>query len=135
LFKLPNSYQGVFCHLETLQHYLPPSVQRTLDELPESLDEMYEGVLREIKKLSQDHACHLLQCLVVTTWPLRVGVLAEVLEVHFDGNGGLPKLKASWLWEDQEQALLSSCSNLITLVDGNDLWCNTPLGAMTRLEW
>ena len=32
----------MFCQLEVLRDCLPPSVRRTLDELPESLDETYE---------------------------------------------------------------------------------------------
>ena len=46
--------------------------------------------------------------------------LAEVLAVDFDDEEGIPKLKASWRWEDQEQALLSSCSSLIAIVAGDD---------------
>jgi ankyrin repeat protein len=92
-------------------------VRRTLDELPESLDETYERVLREIKKPNRDHACRLLQCLVVAIRPLRVEELAEVLAVDFDDEEGIPKLKLNWRWEDQEQALLSSCSSLISIVE------------------
>jgi hypothetical protein len=50
--------------------------------------------------------------------------LAEVLAVDFDCGEGIPKLKPDWRWEDHEQALLSSCSSLITVVgvdqDGGD---------------
>ncbi|KAI0269070.1 hypothetical protein BGY98DRAFT_1101256 [Russula aff. rugulosa BPL654] len=46
---------------------LPSSVRRFLDELPESLDETYERVLRDIKKPNRDHARRLLQCLVVAS--------------------------------------------------------------------
>jgi len=42
--------------------------------------------------------------------------LAEVLAVDFDDSSGIAKLKPSWRWEDEEQALLSSCSSLITIV-------------------
>jgi hypothetical protein len=45
----------VSCQLETLRYCLLPSVRRTLDELPESLDETYERVLKEIKKANRDH--------------------------------------------------------------------------------
>ena len=48
--------------------------------------------------------------------PLRVEELAEVVAVDFDDAEGIPKLKPSWRWEDQEQALLTSCSSLITIV-------------------
>ena len=103
--------------MEVLRHCLPPSVRRTLDELPESLDETYERVLREIKKPNRDHARRLLQCLVVAIRPLRVEELAEVLAVDFDDEEGIPMLKPNWRWEDQEQALLSSCSSLIAIVE------------------
>ena len=102
--------------MEILRHCLPPSVRRTLDELPESLDGTYERVLREIKKPNRDHARRLLQCLVVAVRPLRVEELAEVLAVDFDDDEGIPKLKTNWRWEDQEQALLTSCSSLIVIV-------------------
>ena len=43
--------------------------------------------------------------------------LAEVLAVNFDDEEGIPKLNPRWRWDDQEQALLSSCSSLITIVE------------------
>ena len=114
-----NRFRWVFCQLEALRHCLPSSVRRTLEELPESLDETYERVLREIKKPNRDHAHRLLQCLVVAHRPLSIQELAEVLAVDFDDDEGIPKLKASWRWEDQEQALLASCSSLIAIVNGD----------------
>jgi ankyrin repeat protein len=110
----------VFCQLETLRHCLPPSVRRTLNELPESLDETYERVLKEIKKPNRDHARRLLQCLVAAVRPFGVKELAEVLAVDFDDEEGIPKLKPNWRWEDQEQAILTSCSSLITVVETGD---------------
>ena len=106
--------------MEVLRRCLPPSVRRTLDELPESLDATYERVLREMKKPNRDRALHLLQCLVVAIRPLRVSELTEVLAVDFDDAEGMAKLNSSWRWEDQEQALLSSCSSLISIVDDGD---------------
>ncbi|KAI0263890.1 hypothetical protein BGY98DRAFT_940126 [Russula aff. rugulosa BPL654] len=88
-----------------------------LDELPESLDETYERVLKEIKKPNREHARRLLQCLVVAIRPLRVEELAEVLAIDFNDAEGVPKLNPSWRWEDQERALLTSCSSLIAIVD------------------
>jgi hypothetical protein len=76
-------------------------------------------MLREIKKPNRDHARRVLQCLVAAIRPLRVEELAEVLAVDFD-DAGVPKLKPNWRWEDQEQALLTSCSSLITIVDTGD---------------
>ena len=111
----------MFCQLETLRKCLPPSVRRTLNELPESLDETYERVLREIGKPNRDHARRLLRCLVAAVRPLEVKELAEVLAVDFDDAEGIPKLKPNWRWEDEEQALLTSCSSLITTVETDDL--------------
>ena len=107
----------MFCQLETLHHCLPPSIRRTLEGLPESLDETYERVLREIKKPNRDLAHRLLQWLVVAIRPLRVEELAEVLAVDFDDGEGTAKLNPSWRWEDHEQALLSSCSSLISIIE------------------
>ena len=77
-------------------------------------------MLREIKKPNRDHARRVMQCLVVAIRPLRVEELAEVLAVDFEDTEGVPELKPDWRWEDQEQALLASCSSLIVIVDTGD---------------
>jgi hypothetical protein len=120
MFLQWNRFRWVFCQLDILRHCLPSSVRRTLNELPESLDETYERILKEIKKPHRDHARHLLQCLVVAIRPLQVEELAELIAFDFNDAEGIPKLNASWRWEDQEQALLSSCSGLIAIVDAED---------------
>jgi ankyrin repeat protein len=109
----------VYCQLEALRHCLPPSVARILEELPETLDETYERVLREINKANREHARRLLQCLTVALRPLRVEELAEVLAIDFDApaHGGIPQLNPKWRWADHHQAVLSTCSSLIALVD------------------
>jgi ankyrin repeat protein len=89
-----------------------------LEELPETLDETYERILRDINKANRDHAHRLLQCLTVAVRPLRVAELAEVLAVDF-GTGsreGTSKLNTDWRWEDQQEAVLSTCSSLISVV-------------------
>src|SRR5216684_1860986 len=90
-----------------------------MDELPESLEETYERILREIRKPNQGHAYRLLQCLVVAIRPLRVVELAEVLAFDFNGEG-MPKLNPSWRWEDQEEAVMLTCSSLVTIVNDKD---------------
>jgi hypothetical protein len=102
--------------LEVLRDCIPSSVRRTLMELPESLDETYERILKEIKKPNRAHARRVLQCLVVAIRPLRAAELAEVLAVDFDDAEGIPRLKPDWRWEEQELALLSACSSLIAIV-------------------
>ena len=118
--KLLGRFRWVYCQLEVLRYCLPPSVRHTLDELPETLDETYERVLKEIKKPNRVHAIRLLQCLVVAIRPLRVDELAEVLAIDFGNEEGIPKLNPNWRWGDEEQALLTSCSSLITIVESGE---------------
>jgi hypothetical protein len=107
--------------LETLQHCLPQNIPRALRELPESLDETYERVLKEIVTANRHHAYRLLQCLTVARRPLRVEELAEILALDFDGaKDGIPELKEDWRWKDQQEAVLSTCSSLIAVVDDGD---------------
>ena len=90
-----------------------------LKELPETLDKTYERILRDINKANWDLAHRLLQCLTVAVRPLRVAELAEVLAVDFGTGyrGGKSKLNTDWRWEDQQEAVLSTCSSLISVVD------------------
>ncbi|KAH9969700.1 hypothetical protein BC827DRAFT_1380657 [Russula dissimulans] len=115
-------FRWVYCQLEALRHCLPPSVRGILDELPETLDETYERILRDINKANREHARRLLQCLTVAIRPLRVEELAEVLAVDFDAAllGGIAKLNRDWRWSNQHQAVLSTCSSLIAIVDDGD---------------
>ena len=109
----------MYCQLEALRHCLPPSVRGILEALPDSLDETYERVLREINKANREHARRLLQCLTVALRPLRVEELAEVLAIDFNApaHGGIPQLNPNWRWADHHQAVLSTCSSLIAIVD------------------
>ena len=114
-----DRFRWIFCQLEVLRDCLPSSVRRTLDELPESLDETYERILKEIKKPNRAHARRVLQCLVVATRPLRVVELAEVLAVDFDDAEEIPRPNPDWRWEDQEQALQIACSSLIAIAEAD----------------
>jgi hypothetical protein len=113
----------VFCQLDALRQCLPSSLRRTLTELPESLDETYERIVKDIKKGNRADAYRMLQCLAVSIRPLSVAELAELLAFDFDTpspnlKGAIPKLNSKWRWEDHEQAVLSTCSSLITIVPG-----------------
>jgi hypothetical protein len=121
VFTVRNRFRWVFCQLEVLRYCFPPSVRQILEELPETLDETYERILRDINKANRGHAHRLLQCLTVAVRPLRVAELAEVLAVDFDTViNGTSKLNTDWRWEDRQQAVLSTCSSLISIVDGDD---------------
>ena len=108
----------MFCQLEVLRYCFPSSVRHILEELPESLDDTYERILREIRKPNQGHAHRLLQCLVAAVRPLRVKELAEILAVDFAEE--IPKLKLGWRWEDKEEAVMSACSSLVMIVKDGD---------------
>jgi hypothetical protein len=115
---LSYRFRWVFCQLETLQHCFPPNLRQFLDELPETLDETYEWILKGINKAQKSNARRLLQCLTVAARPLHVEELAELLAFDFQASslGGIPKLREDWRWDNQEEAVLSTCSSLITVV-------------------
>src|SRR6266566_7041181 len=119
IFTVPSRFRWVFCQLQALRHCLSPRVRHMLKELPETLDETYERILRDINKANRDLAHRLLQCLTVAVRPLRVAELAEVLAVDFGtaSRRETSKLNADWRWEDQQEAVLSTCSSLISVVD------------------
>ena len=108
----------MFCQLEVLRHCIPASIRKTLDQLPKSLDDTYLRVLRQIPQANQAHAHRMLQCLVVAVRPLHVAELAELLAFEFDGaQGGIPKYCPALRLDDQTQAVLSTCSSLVTIVN------------------
>jgi ankyrin repeat protein len=110
-----HRFRWVYCQLEVLRHCFPTNVRRVIEELPESLDETYERILKGITKTNKEYAYRLLQCLAVAARPLRVEDLADILIVDFKA-GGVPTLNADWRWEDQEEAVLSACSSLVTVI-------------------
>ncbi|KAH9172792.1 ankyrin repeat-containing domain protein [Lactarius sanguifluus] len=107
--KADGMFRWVYCQLEMLRLCFPSRVRRFVNELPDSLDETYERVLKGIPRMNQGHVHRLLQCLTVAVRPLRVVELAAILT--FD----VRRL------EDQEQEVLSACPSLITIVD-SDGW-------------
>jgi ankyrin repeat protein len=109
-------FRWVYCQLERLRRCLVSSVRRILDELPETLDETYTRILEEIPQENQEHAHRLLQCLTVACRPLRVKELAEVLAIDFTAVG-TPRLNVDLRWEDQEEAILLTCSSLVMVID------------------
>jgi ankyrin repeat protein len=119
IFTVPSRFRYAFCQLEALRHCLAPRVRHMLKELPKTLDETYERILRDINEANWDHAHRLLQCLTVAVRPLRIAELAEVLAVDFGtaSRGETSKLNTDWRWEDEQEAVLSTCSSLISVVD------------------
>ena len=118
-----SRFRWVFCQLEVLRYCFPPSVRQLLEELPETLDETYERILRDINKANRAHAHRLLQCLAVAVRPLRVAELAEVLAIDFEttSHEGTSKLNTDWRWANQQHAVLSTCSSLISMDEGTQV--------------
>ena len=111
-------FRWVFCQLDALQHCFPPNLRQYLNELPETLDETYERILKGINKAQKENAHRLLQCLTVAVRPLLVEELAESLAFDFQAKsvGGIPTLKEDWRLDDEEEAVLSTCSSLIAII-------------------
>ncbi|KAH9178009.1 hypothetical protein EDB89DRAFT_1844211, partial [Lactarius sanguifluus] len=116
--KADGMFRWVYCQLEVLRCCFPANVRRALEELPKSLDETYERILKEINNANREHSYRLLQCLTVASRPLRVEELAELLAIELNVEG-IPKLNADLRWEDQEEAVLSACSSLVIVVIDN----------------
>ena len=108
--------------MDALQHCIPPNLRHYLNELPDTLDETYDRILKGINKAQKDNAHRLLQCLAVAVRPLLVEELAELLAFDFQAtsSGGGPTLKEDWRWDNQEEAVLSTCSSLITIIPRDD---------------
>ena len=119
---LLDRFRWVFCQLDALQHCFPPNLRQYIDELPETLDETYDRILKGISKAQKNNAHRLLQCLTVAVRPLLVEELAELLAFDFQASiaGGIPTLKEDWRWDDQEEAILSTCSSLIAIIPRGD---------------
>ena len=113
---LSHRFRWVVCQLETLRGCIPASLRGILHELPETLDATYEHILLAMGRRNREYAHHLLQCLTVAVRPLLVEELAEVLAFRFE-SGKTPEYHADWRMEDAQEAVLSACSSLITIVN------------------
>ncbi|KAI0290866.1 hypothetical protein BC826DRAFT_956018 [Russula brevipes] len=109
-------FRWVYCQLDNLRRCMPSSIRKALDELPITLDETYERILQGIPKQKRQHAHQLFQCIVAAIRPLRVEELAELFAIEFGANTA-PKLLETWRPEHPEEAVLSTCSTLIAVID------------------
>ena len=125
---LSNRFRWVYCKLDVLRQCHRNDLRRFLKELPRSLDETYERILKEINDANQKQAHRLLQCLVAAQRPLRVEELVDVLALVVD-EGGIPGISSRPRWTDHEAAVLSTCSSLVSVIiqDGSQVvqFCHT----------
>ena len=109
----------MFCQLVYLRGCLPGRIWRTLNELPETLDETYARTLEEIDKKNWEYAHRLFQCVAAASRPLRVNELAEFLAFDFDAES-TPTFLADWRPEDPAHTVLSICSSFLDFVTPDD---------------
>jgi len=98
---------------------MPSSIRKALNGLPITLDDTYERMLQGIPKEKFEHASRLFQCMVAAFRPLRVEELAELFAIEFGANN-MPNLVAGWRPENPEEAVLSTCSSFIAIIDDQD---------------
>ena len=108
----------MYCQLEYLAKCPLVHIQRALDELPTSLDETYERTLGEIEDTNSEYAPQLLLCVAVAYRPLRVEELAEILA--FDFESPIPAFREECRLKNPVEAVLSTCSTLLSVVKVND---------------
>ena len=108
----------MYCQLVYLRGCHPGRIRHALTELPETLDETYERTLREINKAYWEFAHRLLQCVAVASRPLQVEELSEFLAFDFIA-GPIPNFHEGWRLDDPVEAVLSTCSTLLAVVNVN----------------
>jgi Ankyrin repeats (3 copies) len=111
-----HRFRWVYCQLDTLSRCPPAGICRALDELPATLDDTYKCALQRIPQERSQFAHRLFQCLIAAFRPLRVEEVAEILAIQFD-EGVAPILEECCRLDDPEDAVLSVCSSLVTIVD------------------
>ena len=104
------------CQVDRLRRSFPASIRTALADLPESLDKTYEQTLLGIDKEKREYAQRLFKCLAVSIRPLRVEELAEIFAVQFDSTAP-PSFNKDLRPLDAEEAVLSACSSLISVVN------------------
>ena len=95
---------------------MPSSLREILNELPANLDDTYERIMHGIPKQLRRHAHQLFQCMVAASRPLRVEELAEICTIEFGLAGALSVVVKGWRPANPEEAVLSACSTLISIV-------------------
>jgi len=95
---------------------MPSSICKALNELPTTLDDTYERALQGIPKEKRQHAHRLFHCLVGAIRPLRAEELAEIFAIDFDSDA-ISNLMEDWRPENAEEAVLSTCSTLISVIE------------------
>ena len=121
-------FRWVDCQVFYICGCIPARIEHALAHLPETLDETYQRTLREINKAYWEYAHRLFQFVAVASRPLRAEELAELLAFDFKA-GPIPKFYEGWRLEDPVDAVLSTCSSLLAIVDGG-----SPFGKVVQFS-
>jgi len=95
---------------------MPSNIRKALNELPITLDDTYERALQGIPREKGQHAHRVFQCLVAAIRPLCAEELAEIFAIDFDQDR-MCNVMEGWRPENPEEAVLSTCSTLITVIE------------------
>ena len=112
----------MFCQLAFLRRCIrTKDIERTLDELPKTLEGTYARILEEIDEQNWKYAHIIFQCVAAAFRPLRVDELSQFLAFDF-GTESTPTFLADELSGDPADTVLSMCSSLLAVVkpEGHD---------------
>ena len=104
------------CQVVHICNCIPARISQALAELPETLDETYERTLRGINKANWEFAHRMFQFVSVASRPLHINELADLLAFDFKA-GSIPKFHEDWRLPDPADAVLSTCSTLLAIVN------------------
>jgi hypothetical protein len=111
-----SRFQWVSCQIDSLRRCLPVRIRDALDELPKTLDATYERSLLDIEEENWEYAHRVFQCIAVAYRPFHIKELAEILAIDFKA-GCIPTVVEDRRPDDPIQALLSTCSSLIAVIE------------------
>ena len=112
-------FQWASCQLAYLRHCPWKRIQRTLDNLPETLDGIYRHTLRDIDKSDRALAHCLFNCVSVARRPLRVEELAELLTLNLKA-GPFRLFRRGCRQEDLLNAVQTKYSSLFAITKDGD---------------
>jgi len=106
----------VDCQVVHICDCIPARLPQALAELPKTLDETYERTLRGINEANWEFAHRMFQFVSVASRPIHVEELADLLAFDFKA-GSIPKFYKDWRLGDPVDAVLSTCSTLLAVVN------------------
>jgi ankyrin repeat protein len=112
----------VFCQFEFLRRCIrTKDIERTLDELPKTLDGTYARILEEIDDQNWKYAHIFFQCVAAAFRPLRLDELSQFLSFDFEAES-TPTFLDDQLPGDPADAVFTMCSSLLAVVkpEGQD---------------